>query len=244
MSSISAGTATGSALVSAGDTTGNLVLQVNGTTPSVSLAANGSIGVGSTPGYGTTGQVLASRGSGTAPAWTGGLVLVSTVTASASSFLEFTGLSGSNQYFFVFNNLLMSSAASFSMTVGTGAGPTYLTSNYGYYGLGNNSALALSATGTTSALTTSMILGNINWSWGTPTPFSFNGVITGLTSGRASMTFQGISNSSTGSTYVQYSGGGGFNTNDSATTPITAIKVTPSTGTITSGTASLYRLGV
>lgn len=70
MSSISAGTATGTALVSTGDTTGALQLQVNGTTPSVTLAANGSIGVGSTPGYGTSGQVLTSAGTGSAPTWT------------------------------------------------------------------------------------------------------------------------------------------------------------------------------
>ena len=70
MSSIAAGTTSGSALVSTGDTTGNLQLQVNGTTPSVTLAANGSIGVGSTPGYGTSGQVLTSSGTGSAPTWT------------------------------------------------------------------------------------------------------------------------------------------------------------------------------
>jgi hypothetical protein len=70
MSSISAGTATGTALVSTGDTTGALQLQVNGTTPSITLAANGSIGVGSTPGYGTNGQVLTSAGTGSAPTWT------------------------------------------------------------------------------------------------------------------------------------------------------------------------------
>jgi hypothetical protein len=70
MSSISAGIATGTALVSTGDTSGALQLQVNGTTPSVTLAANGSIGVGSTPGYGTNGQVLTSAGTGSAPTWT------------------------------------------------------------------------------------------------------------------------------------------------------------------------------
>jgi len=70
MSSIAAGTTSGTALVSTGDTTGALQLQVNGTTPSVTLAANGSIGVGSTPGYGTNGQVLTSAGTGSAPTWT------------------------------------------------------------------------------------------------------------------------------------------------------------------------------
>jgi hypothetical protein len=70
MSNIAAGTTSGTALVSTGDTTGALQLQVNGTTPSVTLAANGSIGVGSTPGYGTNGQVLTSSGTGSAPTWT------------------------------------------------------------------------------------------------------------------------------------------------------------------------------
>ena len=70
MSSISAGTSSGTALVSTGDTSGALQLQVNGTTPSVTLASNGSIGVGSSPSYGTNGQVLTSSGTGSAPTWT------------------------------------------------------------------------------------------------------------------------------------------------------------------------------
>jgi hypothetical protein len=87
MSSISAGIATGTALVSTGDTTGVLQLQVNGTTPSVTLAANGSIGVGSTPGYGTAGQVLQSNGSSAAPSWVaagGGFSQAQVFTTSGS----------------------------------------------------------------------------------------------------------------------------------------------------------------
>ena len=70
MSSIAAGTTSGTALVSTGDTDGTIQLQVNGTTPSVTLAANGSLGVGSSPSYGTNGQVLTSAGTGSAPTWT------------------------------------------------------------------------------------------------------------------------------------------------------------------------------
>ena len=77
MSTIAAGTTSGTALVSTGNTDGTLQLQVNGTTPSITLAANGSIGVGSTPGYGTNGQVLTSAGTGAAPTW-------STLTVSGS----------------------------------------------------------------------------------------------------------------------------------------------------------------
>jgi hypothetical protein len=87
MSSISAGTTSGTALVSSGDTTGVLQLQVNGTTPSVTLATTGALGVGSTPGYGTLGQLLTSNGSAAAPAWT-------TVTGGAQGFVtQYQGVS-------------------------------------------------------------------------------------------------------------------------------------------------------
>ena len=81
MSTIAAGTSSGTALVSTGDTTGALQLQVNGTTPSVTLAANGAIGVGSSPSYGSSGQVLTSGGSSAAPAW---------AAAPGANFQEFT----------------------------------------------------------------------------------------------------------------------------------------------------------
>ena len=70
MSIIAAGTTTNTALVNTGNTDGTLQLQVNGTTPSVTLATTGAVGVGSTPGYGTNGQVLTSSGSSAAPTWT------------------------------------------------------------------------------------------------------------------------------------------------------------------------------
>ena len=70
MSIIAAGTTSNTALVNTGNTDGTLQLQVNGTTPSVTLATTGAVGVGSTPGYGTNGQVLTSSGSSAAPTWT------------------------------------------------------------------------------------------------------------------------------------------------------------------------------
>jgi hypothetical protein len=69
MSSISAGTTSGTALVSTGNTDGTLQLQVNGTTPALTLNTLGAFGVGSTPGYGTSGQLLQSNGSSAAPSW-------------------------------------------------------------------------------------------------------------------------------------------------------------------------------
>lgn len=69
MSTIAAGTTTTNALVSTGNTDGTLQFQVNGTTPSVTLNTLGAVGVGSSPSYGTSGQVLISGGSTAAPTW-------------------------------------------------------------------------------------------------------------------------------------------------------------------------------
>jgi hypothetical protein len=96
MSTIAAGTTSGTALVSTGNTDGTLQLQVNGTTPSVTLAANGAIGVGSSPSYGSSGQVLTSAGTGSAPSWVtasaGALTFISSVTASSSATVSFTNI--------------------------------------------------------------------------------------------------------------------------------------------------------
>jgi hypothetical protein len=69
MSIIAAGTTTTTALSSTGNTDGTLQLQVNGTTPSVTLNALGAVGVGASPNFGTSGQVLISGGSTAAPTW-------------------------------------------------------------------------------------------------------------------------------------------------------------------------------
>jgi hypothetical protein len=137
MSSISAGTSTGSALVSTGDTSGALQLQVNGTTPSVTLAANGSIGVGSTPAYGTSGQVLTSAGSAAAPTWTtlgsGALTLLSTVNASAASTvdMETTFSSTYDAYLIVCSGVTFTTNNTVFMAL-MKIGGSYVTSAYGY----------------------------------------------------------------------------------------------------------------
>ena len=72
MSIIAAGTTTTTALSSTGNTDGTLQFQVNGTTASVTLNTLGAVGVGSSPSFGTSGQVLVSAGSTAAPAWADG----------------------------------------------------------------------------------------------------------------------------------------------------------------------------
>jgi hypothetical protein len=72
-----AGTATLTNNVVLSDGAGNIKLQVN---------ENGAVGVGTTPGYGTAGQILVSGGSGAAPTWTSS----GTASANYGSFVRTT----------------------------------------------------------------------------------------------------------------------------------------------------------
>jgi hypothetical protein len=86
MSIIAAGTTTTTALSSTGNTDGTLQFQVNGTTPSVTLNALGAVGVGASPNFGTSGQVLISGGSTAAPTWgTAGAATTATNLAGGSA---------------------------------------------------------------------------------------------------------------------------------------------------------------
>jgi hypothetical protein len=68
-SSISAGTTAGTALVATADTSGILQLASNSGTVGLTLNTSQAIGVGSSPSYGTSGQVLTSAGSSASPTW-------------------------------------------------------------------------------------------------------------------------------------------------------------------------------
>lgn len=124
MSTIAAGTTSGTALVNTGDTTGQLVLQTNGTTTAVTIGTNqvvtlaqplpaGSGGTGATSltannvllGNGTSalqvvapganGNLLTSNGTtwtSAAPAGGGAWTFISSVTASNSATVDFTGI--------------------------------------------------------------------------------------------------------------------------------------------------------
>lgn len=70
MSTITAGTTSGQAIVFNGDTTGALSFTVDNTTLALTLNTTGAFGVGTSPSFGTSGQFLTSAGSGAAPTWT------------------------------------------------------------------------------------------------------------------------------------------------------------------------------
>jgi hypothetical protein len=238
MSIISAGTTTTTALVETGDTTGNLVLQVNGTTPSLTLNTSGAHGVGASPSYGTSGQVLTSAGSSASPTWTtpssGAMTLISTQTASSSASLSWTGLSGYDKYMLVFKKLIPASNGFLQLTFGTGAGPTYITSNYNTYvnqsgSYVSNAYIYLS----TDAIN---YLGNTTAS-GISGFCYLNGF---SSSGNATSTSTVYSDSINAATppYSITNLAGGSTTANSVN--ITALKIVYSSGNIASGTATLY----
>ena len=89
MSTISAGTTSGTALVSSGDTTGQLVLQTNGTTTALTLGTDQSAtftGSMSVPGTLTVTQKLTATGtSSTAGLKIGDVLETATISATAAT---------------------------------------------------------------------------------------------------------------------------------------------------------------
>lgn len=164
MSTISAGTTSGTALVSTGNTDGTLQLQVNGTTPSVTLAANGSVGVGSSPSYGTNGQVLTSAGTGSAPTWVtptpAAVTLVTSTTATGASSVIFTNLSTTyGLYLLEFDSTFISTTSEgLYLTVSSDNGATYYSSAYRNNG-------TYSSAGTTSTANQNTTAFNLAPSW-------------------------------------------------------------------------------
>lgn len=84
-SSINASNGSTSGLIQTGDASGILQLQVNNGTPAVTLNTSGAVGVGSSPNYGSSGQVLTSSGSVAAPTW------ASAASGSQGFVTQFTG---------------------------------------------------------------------------------------------------------------------------------------------------------
>jgi len=240
-------TSNGTAWVSTGVAVGSGVTALSfgstGLTPSTSTSGNvtvagtlvaGSGGTGLSSS-GTTGNVLTSNGSAwvsSAPAGGGSaMTLISTQTANnTSGILQWTGLSGYDKYMLMFQNILPSTIANFICQIGTGAGPTYITSGY-YEGFVNansggvvgNSYPNIGIFYLASAVPgTSVISGCIfiqSCLGGSSTALNYQSAYTWSSGG------------------ITTDSGGGYVTNTSAKT---AIKIGVFTGNIVSGSASLY----
>jgi hypothetical protein len=82
---------------------------------------------------GTNGQVLTSAGSGL-PTWSspssGAMTLISTQTASSSSSISWTGLTGYNNYLLIASGIDFSGSDYLALEFGTGGTPTYVTTGY------------------------------------------------------------------------------------------------------------------
>jgi hypothetical protein len=214
----------------------------NGGTGLSSLTANSVLlGNGSSTiqfvSPGSSGNVLTSNGttwSSSAPSGGGSaMTLISTLTASNSATLAWTGLSGYSKYLLIFQNMIpATNNERLYLQFGTGAGPTYITSSYhwsvqaiGQSSSSNAGGASISQLGISSSILNS------------GTGLSGFAHITGMNSGSyAAVNFHDFYVPSIVSS-VTYVGGG---TQNSDTNAKTAIQIYMDSGNITSGTASLY----
>ena len=245
MSTIAAGTSSGTALVSTGNTDGTLQLQVNGTTPSVTLAANGAIGVGSTPGYGTSGQVLTSGGTGAAPAWAspaagGSWIYLSTVTASNSATVDIeTTFNSTYENYVIVASSVIPVNNGVSLLARQKQGGAYKVDNYQYhlsYSYSTSSSYTAAASGNTTSYRVASDLtnpgtgpeGGASFVMYIPNPSN--------TTLRKTVFSTGVANvGSLGATQATLAG-----SNFDSVEAITGIRFLMASGNISSGTFRLY----
>ena len=225
MSIISAGTTSTTALVQTGDTTGSLVLQT-GSTPTTAMTINSSQIVNFANAPTVAGAALPS----------GAMTLISTQTANnTSANLNWTGLSGYNNYYIIFNNLVGSGNITIQFRVGTGSTPTYISSGY------NSVAADFPTTG--SGTYTPYYYSLINYSYAYITGVQNSGNTYGGASGNLSiMNINGGYMAFTAQSYT--TAGGQYDSefvtgNLQSTNSVTAIRLYAN-GTLVSGSASLY----
>ena len=123
-------------------TSGTVITSASGTAATATNLAGGSNGTipyqsasGTTQmlAVGTSGQVLQTNGAG-APSWVtpsaGAVTLISTQTASSSSSISWTGLTGYNNYLLIVSGVDFAGSDYLALEFGTGGTPTYVTTGY------------------------------------------------------------------------------------------------------------------
>jgi hypothetical protein len=237
---INADTAIGGAVVT-GDASGVLALQAAGNT-ALTLNSSRAMGLGASPDFGTSGQLLQSNGSSAAPTWVAAspasaMTLISTQTASSSASISWTGLSGYNHYMLIMDGIAPSTGGLvFYVQVGTGAGPTYITSGYNtnslaslgngapYNYAGSTAGLIVTDFWNSGIRSTSYVSGNITLNNMTNSKLAIGaGIVSYVDHTNNLFALTSVNGQSTGNTTAK-----------------TAVRILFDTGNIASGTASLY----
>jgi hypothetical protein len=166
------------------------------------------------------------------------MTLISTQTASNSAALSWTGLSGYNNYAVVLNGIAPSTTSGFLyFQVGTGSGPTYITTSYvnNDSGLNGNGTVTNSANFTTTSI---IVVGGLN-GIGVRSTSSVSGRVSffNMTNSLLTAAEYAASYQDQSSNLFTLGFGNGNTTN---TTVKTAIRLFWASGNIASGTASLY----
>ena len=133
-STINAITTGAGGIVTTGDSSGIVAIQSNGTTI-LTTNSTGALGVGSSPSYGTSGQVLTSSGSSAAPTWSSSLASYSLYYALNSGYAG-SNATGAQSVFGVGVTLEASTIYEFESVIALGksAGTTSHTIALGFGG--------------------------------------------------------------------------------------------------------------
>lgn len=88
----------------------------------LSLNTVGSLGVGTSPSYGTTGQTLVSSGTGAAPTWGSSLVSGTAVASTSGTSIDFTGIpSWAKRVTVILSGVSTNSSNTFLIQIGSGS---------------------------------------------------------------------------------------------------------------------------
>ena len=197
------------------------------------IASAGQIGIGGA-NYGTSGQVLSSGGASAAPTWatptTPAWVLISTQTASASTSIDFTGLSGYSRLRLSAQNITVSSTTTdHELRLSSDNGATFIsTSSYNNKGAYPTSTTATGYVSSTDSFFALHPIGN-----GTYTGLAYEMLIENFNIAQRTILYGPSSKQSTGATErIMFS-------MQTGTTAMNAIRILQSSGTITTGTFTL-----
>jgi len=127
------------------DATGIIQFQNNGTN-SFTLNTSLAVGVGSTPSFGTTGQVLTSNGTSAAPNWGSAIVSGTSVILTNQTTVDFTSLpSWIKRITVMFSGVSTNSTSTRRIQIGSGStATTGYSCAYGYATTGTGSATSTS----------------------------------------------------------------------------------------------------